>query len=333
MYSPGFFMRNGVVASYFFVLLSLVHPSAADAANGLSSLDSLPRRPLLGVTAEPTPDHHVRIAKIVPGSASARSELAVGDLLLALNGSPVDSVATFLATMKSFKSGDHITCRIQRGGKETDIEVTLGEWPREEPGDIEVLYDVVDTQEAKLRSLLTRPIGPASKLPAILYLQGFGCDSIEWPFSEPNLSRDLIYRLTRAGFAVMRGEKSGVGDSTGRPCRDVGFRDEVSLFVSVLKKLKSYDFVDSEHVYLFGHSAGGWVAPLVAAAEPVKGIVVYGTVVRPYAEYFVENRRRNQWRRSQPDLAQLEEEQRLIAQLLHYVLVEKSSVREAITTH
>ena len=39
-----------------------------------------------------------------------------------------------------------------------------------------------------------------------------------------------------------------------------------------------------------------WVAPLVAAAEPVKGIVVQGTVVRPYAEYFVENWRRNRLR-------------------------------------
>src|SRR5215470_11275462 len=139
MYSPGFFMRNGVVASYFFVLLSLVHPSAADAANGLSSLDSLPRRPLLGVTAEPTPDHHVRIAKIVPGSAAARSELAVGDILLALNGSPVDSVATFLATMKSFTAGDHITCRVQRGGKEVPIKVNVGEWHGEQPEDIQVV--------------------------------------------------------------------------------------------------------------------------------------------------------------------------------------------------
>src|SRR5262249_41362019 len=95
----------------------------------------------------------------------------------------------------------------------------------------------------------------------------------------------------------------------------------------------SYDFVDRENVFLFGHSAGGWVAPLVAATEPVTGIVVYGTVVRPIAEYLVENQRRNQWLRFQPDLAQLEEEQRLMAQLLHYLLVEKSAVREAAIKH
>src|SRR4029079_6660160 len=118
---------------------------------------------------------------------------------------------------------------------------------------------------------------------------------------EPDLTRELVYRLTRAGFVVMRSEKSGIGDSNGAPCRDVGFRDEVSMFVSVLKKLKSYDFVDGENVFLFGHSAGGWIAPLVAATEPVKGIVVYGTVVRPFCEYVVENQRRNQWLRFQPD--------------------------------
>ena len=295
--------------------------------------DSLPRSALLGLTVEPAPDHHVRIAKIVPGSAASLSELAVGDIVLALDHSTIDSVATFLATMKSHKPGDRITCRVQRDGKEVNIDVNVGEWPREQPGDIQVLYDTVDTREAKLRSLLTKPIGNPRKLPAILFVQGLGCASIEWLPSEPSLTRELIYRLTRAGFAVMRSEKSGVGDSTGTPCRDVGFRDEVSLFVSALRKLKSYDFVDSENVFLFGHSAGGWVAPLVAAAEPVKGIVVYGTVVRPFAEYFVENWRRNQWLRLQPDLAQLEDEERLIAQLLHYLLVEKSSVREAVTKH
>src|SRR5204862_6755607 len=144
------------------------------------------------------------------------------------------------------------------------------------------------------------------------------CSSIDWPLPGPNLLRELVYGLTRAGFAVMRSEKSGVGDSTGAPCRDVDFRNEVSLFTSALKKLKTYDFVDTGNVFIFGHSGGGWVAPLVAAAEPVKGIVVYGTVVRPFAEYLVENRRRSRCLRSRPDLAQLEAQQRFYARLLHY---------------
>jgi pimeloyl-ACP methyl ester carboxylesterase len=285
------------------------------------------------VTGEPAPNNRVRVGKIIPNSSAARSELAVGDILLALNGTPIESVGTFLAGVKSLKSGDHPVYRVQRGGKEMDIEVTLGELPREQPGDIQVLYDAVDTPDATVRSILTMPIGNARKLPSILFVQGWDCDSVDWPLPEPHPARELVYGLTRAGFAVMRSEKSGVGDSTGTPCRDVDFRSEVSLFTSALKKLKSYDFVDTDNVFIFGYSAGGWVAPLVAAEESVKGIVVYGAVVRPFAEYLVENWRRNRWLRDQPDLARLEDDQRLYAQLLHYLLVEKSSVRDVTAKH
>jgi pimeloyl-ACP methyl ester carboxylesterase len=317
---------TGIAASCCFVLLSVFCFPA-------SAAQELPRRPFLGVTAEPAPDNHVRVGKIIASSPAARSELAVGDILLALNGTGVDSIDAFLAGVKSFKSGDHLTYRVQRGGKEMDIGVTLGEWPREQSGDIQVLYDTVDAREATVRSILTMPLGNTRKLPSILFVQGFDCGTIEWGLPGLNPARELVYGLTRAGFVVMRSEKSGVGDSTGTPCRDVDFRSEVSLFTSALKKLKSYEFVDTENVFIFGHSAGGWVAPLVAAEEPVKGIVAYGTVVRPFAEYLVENHRRSRWRRSQCDLVQLEDEQRLYARLLHHLLVEKSSVRDATVNH
>lgn len=325
-------IRQKVIASYFFVVLSLLWISTA-AANELPSSDPLPRRPFLGVTADPAPDHHVRVSKIFPDSPAARSGLAVGDILLALNGSTVESVGTFLAGVKTLKTGDHLICRVRRGDKEVDVEVVLAEYPREQAADIRVLYDAVDTPNATLRSILTMPTGKTGKLPAILFIQGFDCSPIDFPLPDPNLTRELIYRLTRAGFVVMRSEKSGVGDSTGAPCREVGFHDEVSLFTTALKKLKTYDFVDTENVFLFGHSAGGWVAPLVAAAEPVKGIVVQGTVVRPYGEYYIDNWRRSNWLRFHPDLAQLEDDERLLAQLIQYILVEKISLQEATTKH
>jgi hypothetical protein len=95
---------------------------------------------------------------------------------------------------------------------------------------------VVETRDATVQSILTFPIGNTSKLPSILFVQGWDCGSVEWPLPGQNLSRELVYGLTRAGFAVMRSEKSGVGDGTGTPCRDMDFRAEVSLFTSALKK-------------------------------------------------------------------------------------------------
>jgi len=287
----------------------------------------------MGVTAEPAPGHHVRVASLVPDSSAARSELKPGDILISVNGAPLDSVSTFVARVRSFKLGDRIICHVQRGMKEIDVEMTLGEAPREQSNDIQVTYDTVRTGEAMLRSLITMPTDRRSKRPAILFLQGIGCDSIEGPPATPNLARDLAYRLTRSGFVVMRTEKSGVGDSIGKPCRDVGLHEEVAMFASALRKLKSYDFVDKDNVFIFGHSAGGWVGPLIALQEPVKGIAVYGTVVRPFMEYLIENRRRFVWRKTHPDLAKLEDEQRQYASLLHYVLTEKLSAQEAIAKH
>jgi len=326
MLSPKINVRNRDATRCLLLFASLFCVSAAAAQD-------LPRRPFLGLTAQPAPDKHVRVGKIFPESPAARSELAIGDILLTLNGTPVTSVDSFLAGLKSLKPKDRLVYRVQRRATEMDVAVVLGEFPREQPSDIQVLYDAVETPNATVRSILTTPIGNTGKLPTIFFVQGWDCSSIDWPLPGPNLTRELVYALTRAGFAVMRSEKSGVGDSTGTPCRDVNFPDEVSLFTSALKKLKTYDFVDTGNVFIFGHSGGGWVAPLVAAEEPVKGIVVYGTVVRPFGEYLVENRRRNRWLRLRPDLAQLEDEQRLYAQLLHYLIAEKSSVRDVIVKH
>jgi hypothetical protein len=49
-----------------------------------------------------------------------------------------------------------------------DIEAILGEWPREQPGDIQVLYDAVETPGATVRSIVTMPMGNTRKLPSIL---------------------------------------------------------------------------------------------------------------------------------------------------------------------
>jgi pimeloyl-ACP methyl ester carboxylesterase len=309
------------------VCLSLWSPvrAAVDASS-----DTLPRHPFLGVTAEPAPGHRVRVASLFPESSAARSDLKPGDILISVNGAAIDSVGTFIARIRSFKLGDRIICHVQRGIKEIDIEMALGEAPREQPDDIRVTYDTVRAGEATLRSLITSPADGGSKRPAVLFVQGIGCYSIEGPLATPNLNRDFAYRLTRSGFVVMRTEKSGVGDSTGRPCRDVGFHEEVAMFTSALRKLKSYDFVDKDNVFIFGHSAGGWVGPLVAMQEPVKGIAVYGTVVRPFMEYLIENRRRFAWRKAHPDLAKLEDEQRQYASLLHDVLIENLSAQEAV---
>ena len=300
---------------------------AAPCSETAGAGPELPRRPFVGVRLEAS-DPGVKIVHIFPDSSGWRSGLKVGDRVLAIGDTQVTAVADFLSAMKRYRTGDRLPCRVVRDDKESVIQLELTEWPREKSGDLDVLYDSVAAKEATLRCIITKPktARPGAKVPAVLYIQGIDCSSVEAPFASPDPTRQLVYELTRSGFAVMRCEKRGVGDSTGTPCTQLGLHEEVADFVSALKMLKAYDFVDSRKIFLFGHSAGGWVAPLAAAQEPVQGIIVYGTVVRPFAEYLVENRRRNQRLRSRRDPAELEGELRLLARFLHQVLTEKRDV-------
>jgi len=289
----------------------------------------LVRRPYLGVLfrAEDT----LEIRGFVSGTEWPASGLKLGDTIVKFNERPVSSVAEVLAATKPFRVGDEVALLVRRDGGDWPITLRLLEWPRERPAGFEVLYDEVRVANKSLRCLVTKPQQAATgRVPAVFYIQGIDCASIESPFPGPNHMRQFVYSLTRAGFAVMRCEKSGVGDSSGPDCKHLGLGEEVADFTAALKKLKTYDFVDSNKVFLFGHSAGGWVAPLVAVNESVAGVAVYGTVVRPFGEYLVENHRRNRWYRNHPDPAELEPEVRRMSRLWHLLLDERRTPADAL---
>src|SRR5205085_2702828 len=68
----------------------------------------------------------------------------------------------------------------------------------------------------------------------------------------------------------------------------IDFNTEVEEFRAALKRLKAYDFIDASKVFIFGHSMGGIIAPVIAADEPVKEIVTYGSGYRPFFEYLLD---------------------------------------------
>jgi len=78
----------------------------------------------------------VLVLKVEPGSAADTAglrdtrvdldgDVIPGDIIIGLNGSPVDSVATLLSRLDEQRIGDRVTLRIWRAGGEMDIEVVL----------------------------------------------------------------------------------------------------------------------------------------------------------------------------------------------------------------
>ena len=55
---------------------------------------------------------------------------ADGDIVVAVNGMPVDSGAALTSHLNSYRPGDKIKLTVIRNGDEVAVLVTLGDWPR-----------------------------------------------------------------------------------------------------------------------------------------------------------------------------------------------------------
>lgn len=278
----------------------LARPAArAQATRG----GELPRRGFVGVQVGPVPEdvrarlrltaaQGLVVVRVVAGSAAAEAGLAEGDVILEAAGKPVGSAEEYVAVVQRLYGGDRLTLTVLRGGQRLSLTATLKPRPFESSPDFEVLYRSVETAQGRRRVIVTRPKAQG-KLPAVLMVGGIGCYSLDNMSPEGAYGR-ILYGLTLKGFATMRVEKTGMGDSEGPPCMSpqADLRLEVAGYVAGLRALKSYDFVDPARVFIVGHSIGGIVGPLVAVEEPVRGLVAAETIGTDWFEYELENFRR-----------------------------------------
>src|SRR5260370_312854 len=90
----------------------------------------------------------------------------------------------------------------------------------------DVLYGwVTNGRGDRLRTFITRPKESAGKVPAIFFVGWLSCDSVEYPKGETDGFGALIRRIIdQSGYATMRVEKSGVGESQGPRCEQADFQ-------------------------------------------------------------------------------------------------------------
>jgi pimeloyl-ACP methyl ester carboxylesterase len=159
----------------------------------------------------------------------------------------------------------------------------VGELPRKDERPLEALPGL-DTEhgelrvgEARLRTYVTRPEGHTGRLPAVLFVQWLSCDTIEQKADAKDGWSVMLRRLmTESGALWMRTDKSGVGDSRGVACDKLDYETELSYHRAALAALRARTDVDPKRVVVYGASMGSNYAPLVAADQPVAGVVVWG---------------------------------------------------------
>jgi pimeloyl-ACP methyl ester carboxylesterase len=115
-----------------------------------------------------------------------------------------------------------------------------------------------------LAGTLSRPVTAAGPLPGVVLIGGSGqTDRDETVFGIP-IFGELSNALADAGFAVLRYDKRGVGQSGGRP-ESATLADYADDARAAIRTMTDRKDVDRKRVMVIGHSEGGSVAMLASA--------------------------------------------------------------------
>jgi len=249
--------------------------------------DPLPRRAWFGVAVGPH-ERGAVVTGVTPGSPAAEDGVRVGDVITTVDDRAIHAPGDVAAAIGRHRPGESASLEIIREGRAPERRpVRLRPFPLETMTGATFEYaSVVLPTGIRLRTIVSLPESRPRPLPALLFLQGGGCSSVDQPFAAKDEGPvELIRTATARGFVTMRVEKSGLGDSQGPPCSAIGYEEELSGYRAALAALKRHPAVDPTRVDLLGLSLGGFFAPIVARESPVRSIVAYGTLSMPPSPY------------------------------------------------
>lgn len=223
----------------------------------------------------------MRARSVVPGSMAHAAGVEAGDRVLRIADIAIQSAQDLRRALRRAGAQDEIAFAFERGGVPAETLTDVQRLPSEVVAGHEVLYEELDRGDARLRTIVTRP-KDAGRSPALLFLQGISCESVDFGATPAATLCRLIHAWAAEGFVTMRMEKRGVGDSEGEDCTTLDFDTEVADFDAALTALAAHDFVDPDAIFVFGHSVGGMIAPLLDPARVLRGRIVYGTSAVPW---------------------------------------------------
>ncbi len=115
---------------------------------------------------------------------------------------------------------------------------------------------------------------------------------MEYPQGETDGFSALILRLIeQSGYATVRVDKPGVGESQGTACGKADFQGELEGYQAAFNSINKYDFIDPSRIFIMGLSNGGGFAPLVSRNHAVRGFIAAGSWWRTWYEHMLEMER------------------------------------------
>ena len=138
-----------------------------------------------------------------------------------------------------------------------------------------------------LAGTLTLPKGEGPH-PGVVLVSGSGAQNRNAEVMGHKLLLVLADHLTRQGVAVLRFDERGVGASTGS-MEEATTKDLARDVEAGVALLANRPEVDTDRIGVYGHSEGGWIAPMVANRfEEVDFLVLVAPAGVPGSEIVVE---------------------------------------------
>ena len=143
----------------------------------------------------------------------------------------------------------------------------------------------------KLPGTLTLPVGKR-KVPVVIFVHGSGPQDRDETVGPNKPFRDLAWGLAERGIATLRYEKrtKAYGAACVPEGRVIDYDTEsVDDAVAIAAWAKTLPEVDSDSVYVLGHSLGATLAPRIAEqADGLAGIILVAALARPFEDAIVE---------------------------------------------
>lgn len=267
-------------------------------AQNILIAQTLKRKGLLGIMMQTLTDSiatqnnlkvktGVHITTVMPNSTFANLGVKQGDVLTKLNGICVTTIQDVLAITRPLYEGDNLESEFYSNNSKKNKSTTLLGRPIEVFENGNVTYSEVVYEGNVLRNILVTP-KQIRNAPVVYFLQGYTCGSVE-TVSNGNPMKKLLKDWIDAGFAVYRVEKPGVGDSMStKHCMQISFDEEFTAFKEGYKDLLKQETIDTDNIFMFGHSMGGVIAPLLSEMKSPRGILTYGSIAQNWFDYMVD---------------------------------------------
>ncbi|WP_375558602.1 PDZ domain-containing protein [Bernardetia sp. OM2101] len=216
------------------------------------------------------------IYKIFPNSAADKANLEEKDVIIAVDSTHLDNLKEFQDFIKTKKGNDTLNLFFVRNDTVRNTSLILDFLPRENNFYFETMYDQIEINDStRLRTIFTFPrnsiqenseSNEITQFPLVIILNSASNESIERElYTKTKKAKseyqfyDWVEHLTKNGFATLRIEKKGVGDSNGN-LNEWTYENEQKSIYSALEKIKKQGSINQQKVFLVALGSSSFVA-------------------------------------------------------------------------